>query len=170
MSQIFEQYALKKINVDWIHASPWIPSRQLQNALRVYAKIARIEKPLVLLDTSPQGNGESGLLLTDAFLHIHCEGRRMSAIPVKHMRSLLFVPEYGGASHLFVDGRRVLRQAISFVDQIELKRFLTMLESYARSLGAINVYYRVTPIVGRPEENDLDDLETKQAIRTLQND
>ncbi len=170
MSDLFEQYAQKKMTVDWIHTTPWIPPRQMQNAVRVYVRMTRQEKPLALIDTSEMGNGETGLLLTDSYLHGRLDGRRLPPIPLRYMRSLLFVPDYKGVSHLFVDGRRFLRKTLNFVDQIELKRFLSMLELLAREMGAENVYYRVMSVLGAPEATDVDDLETQQAVRILLKD
>ena len=167
MSETFQAYALQKITVDWIHASPWIPARQLQNAIRMYARLNRQEKPLVLLDTSPMGNGETGALLTDHRLYAHCDGRALPPIAMRNMRSILLVPEYLNECHVFIDGRRVIHKALSFVDRIELKRFMTMMKTLAGESGAASVYSREIPILGQPEVNDLDDDETRQAMNLL---
>jgi len=167
MSDALDNY--RKPSVGWIHVSPWIPPRLLQNAVRAYARITRQEKPLALLDTSAVGNGEEGVLLTDCFMHAWCDGRRQAPIAVQNVRSIVYVPEYNGKAHLFFDGRRFVHFPMTFVDQLECKRFLAVLESYAREKGAESAYLRVIPIVGAPEATELDDEWGRQAMQILRN-
>jgi hypothetical protein len=143
VTSVVNQYKSRIVD-KYIFFAPNIPSKKLENVLASYAKEARGEPVLVLIDNTGFGSAKDGGLITDRHIYAHNSLSAPSKLDLCEIQSVEFVEKFPSYP-LMINGYEFLQTA--YPEKPSMRLIKAMLLEIVARLHAAPTQAPVQPVL-----------------------